>query len=209
MTPTNLLELPHADRAVARLRGGGTCTATELAAAVGPDTARFALLRARPGSLPALDLAVLSTATDANPAHRVRYAHARLCAVARHAAALGVDPSTAPSPAPSSGPSPEPVPGPLAPPPPGPHAHPHERELRDLVAGYERVVACQQPYPLARHLESVAEVFARVEVCGPPLPKGDEPVTDTHRARVGLCAAARAVLADGLRRLDVTAPEQM
>jgi arginyl-tRNA synthetase len=160
---------------VARLKGGGTCTAAELAAAVGPDTARYALLRARPGSRPALDLSALATATDANPAYRVRFAHARLCALARHAEALGIEPSD----------------GLL------------DADLAELIAA----PAPDSPYRTARWLESLASAVERVEPGA--LPKGDQPVTDTHRARLAQCARAREALADGLRRLDLTAPERM
>ena len=165
---------------MARLTGGGTCTAAELAAAVGPDTARYVLLRARPGFRPALDLPALATATDANPAFRVRFAHARLCALARHAAALGIET-----------PGNEPPPGPV------------DGELAGLVAE----PATGSAYRTARWLESLAAAADRVGSAA--LPKGDEPVTDAHRARVALCATAREALADGLRRLGVTAPERM
>jgi arginyl-tRNA synthetase len=201
VTTADVVELPHADRE-ARLPGGGTCTAAELAAAVGRDTARFVLLRARPGSRPMLDLAALSTATEANPAFRVQHAHARLCALSRHATALGIDAALGIDTelGTNTALGIDPVPGPLE--------HPGELELRDLVAAYVSVAAREEPYPLARHLESVAEAFARVEVCAPALPMGDDPVTDLHRARVALSADARAILADGLRRLDISAPER-
>ncbi len=186
--------MTHADR-VARLRGGGTCTAAELAVMVGPDTARFMLLRARPGSKPVLDLAALRTATDANPAFRVRYAHARLRALARHAAAVGIEPGDGPD----GGREPDRV----------ELVHPRELELLDLLSDYDLVVGRNEPHRLARHLESVAEACARVGVCCRVLPLGDEPITDQHRARVALCDAARRVLADGLRLLGIDAPERM
>ena len=41
------------------------------------------------------------------------------------------------------------------------------------------------------------------------LPRGDEEVTDLHRARLWLVEATRIVLANGLRLLGVSAPERM
>lgn len=41
------------------------------------------------------------------------------------------------------------------------------------------------------------------------LPEGDAPTTDRHRGRVALAAAARHVLAGGLRGLGITPPERM
>ena len=162
---------------------------------VGRDTARFVLLRARPDSMPVLDVDVLSTSTDANPAFRVRHTHARLCAVARHAEALDVRPGGTVTLGATERVS-EP-------------AHRRELDLLASLAGYERLSGRNEQYLLARYLESLAQACTRFEASCPALPLGDEPVTDVHRARVALCAQARRVLADGLRRLDVSAPEQM
>ncbi|WP_300011071.1 arginine--tRNA ligase [Pseudonocardia sp.] len=176
-----VFEVP-AERVV-RLRGGGTRTAAELAAAVGRDTARFVLLRARPGATPVLDLATLAGATDANPAFRVRHAHTRCCALLRNADTLGIEPA-----------------------PDAALDHPRELEVLDVV---QRPAPAGEPDRLARHLESLTEALERFETCCPALPTGDQPPTDRHRARVALVDSARRVLADGLRRLDVSAPERM
>jgi len=196
VTTADLLVPPRA-AVVARLRDGGTTTAAELASAVGRDTARFVLLRARPGSTPVLDVDVLSTSTDANPAFRVRHTHARLCAVARHAEALGVPVRRVPARRVPARPDTREL------------THPRELELLALLADYEVLGGRHEQYRLARYLESLAEACARFEASCPALPLGDDPVTAVHRARVALCADARRVLADGLRRLDVSAPVQM
>jgi arginyl-tRNA synthetase len=190
VTTADLLVPPRADR-VARLRSGGTITAAELASAVGRDTARFVLLRARPDSMPVLDVDVLSTSTDANPAFRVRHTHARMCAVVRHAGALGVCPGDDPD-ADTTG-----------------LTHRRELDLLAMLVDYDRVSGCNVEYGIARYLESLAEACTRFEVSCPALPVGDNPVAGLHRARVALCADARRVLAAGLHRLDVSAPEQM
>lgn len=171
-------------------------TAGELAAVVGRDTARFVLFRARPDSTPVVDPAVLSASTDANPAFRVRHTHARMCAVARHADALDVRPG----PVPTSDPTTDRAAGSVA---------VRELELGNLLSDYPRVGGRNEHYRVARYLEALAEACARFEASCPVLPLGDEPVTELHRARVAVCAHTRRVLADGLRRLDVSAPEQM
>jgi arginyl-tRNA synthetase len=141
--------------------------------------------------MPVLDVDVLSTSTDANPAYRVRHTHARMCAVARHAEALGVRPGAVPDAETTE------------------LTHRRELDLQDLLADYDRVAGRNEEYRLARYLESLAEVCARFEASCPALPLGDNPITGLHRERVALCAGARRVLADCLRRLDITAPEQM
>lgn len=140
-----------------------------------------------------LDVDVLSTSTDANPAFRVRHTHARLCAAARHAEALDVN---------SGGDMDQLT---------EMHQLTHPRELALLarLADYGRLSGRNEEYSLVRYLESLADACARFEASCPSLPLGDEPTSDVHRARTALCAAARRILADGLRRLDVTAPEQM
>ena len=137
--------------------------------------------------MPVLDVDVLSTSTDANPAYRVRHTHARMCAVARHSEAIGIRPGDDTSEL----------------------THRRELELLALLADYDRVSGRNTEYGLARYLESLAEACARFEASCPALPLGDNPVTGLHLARVALCAEARRVLADGLRRLGVSAPEQL
>ena len=41
------------------------------------------------------------------------------------------------------------------------------------------------------------------------LPRGDEEITDLHRARLMLVDASRTVFENGLELLGVTAPERM
>ncbi|MBV9312980.1 MAG: hypothetical protein JO100_04410 [Pseudonocardia sp.] len=173
-----------ADRIV-RLRDGASMTVARLAELVGWDTARFVVLLAS-----RIDLEALTTATDRNPAFRVRYAHARLCAIARNAARLNVQPGPA-------------------------HGleHPRERELITPLSEYPRIAQRatdhNEPHRLARHLLTIADAFGRFDQCCQVLPLGDEPPIDQHRARLALCAATRATLANGLCRLDVHAPERM
>jgi arginyl-tRNA synthetase len=157
----------------------------DLVAAVGADVARYAVLRAPDRTVH--DVALLARRVPENPAFRVRYAHARLLALARNAADLGV----------ATGPDP------------GLLTRPCEIELVRCVAGFPAVVRTGVPHRLARHLEALADAALDVNDSCPVLPKGDEEVADLHRARLAAVVAARRVLANGLGLLGVTAPERI
>jgi arginyl-tRNA synthetase len=67
----------------------------------------------------------------------------------------------------------------------------------------------REPHRVARYLEELAGHFHKwYEACR-VTPRGDEPVTDTHRTRLWLNDATRTVLANGLGLLGVSAPERM
>jgi arginyl-tRNA synthetase len=154
----------------------------DLVAAVGADAARFAVLRA---TTP--DVALLARRVPENPAFRVQYAHARLVALGRGAADLGV----------GVGPDP------------GVLSRPDEIELVRCLAEFPAVVRTGAPHRLARHLEALADAVLDVNDSCAVLPKGDEEVTDLHRARLAMIVAARRVLANGLGLLGVSAPERI
>ena len=123
-----------------------------------------------------------------NPGFRVRFAYARASGVRRHAHDLGID-----------------------------HVHPahdatgqtlddpRERLLLGLLADFpgraEQAARQNDPRPLARQLELIADAYHDVHEQCPALPKGDEPVGERHTARLGLARAARIVLGNGLRML--------
>jgi arginyl-tRNA synthetase len=67
----------------------------------------------------------------------------------------------------------------------------------------------REPHRVARYLEELAGTYHRFYDACRVLPRGDEEVTDLHRARLVLVEATRVVLANGLRLLGVTAPERM
>jgi len=158
---------------------------------VGVDAARYALIRNSADTPPAFDVALLASPTSDNPAYAVRFTYARLSALARHAADLGM-------PAGSRYELLE---------------HPREGELIRALGGYPDVVRAaaqrRQPHRVPRHLETVASACERVEADCRVLPMGDEPITELYRARLALCLAARQVLANGLALLGVSAPERM
>ena len=153
----------------------------ELVAAVGPDVARYAVLRSPTGAVG--DVALLARRVPENPAFLVRHAHARAVALVRNAAELGV---TA-------------VPGPLT--------EPAEIELVAGLAGFPAVALSGEPHRLARHLEALAE--AVLDLQHAVLPKGDEEATELHGARLAAVVAAGRQLATGLGLLGVPAPDRI
>ena len=146
--------------------------------------ARYALLRSPTGTIG--DPAVLTRRVPANPLFVVQYAHARLVALARNAADLGVTVGEDPNGS----------------------ATPAEVELVRCLAEFPGVVRTEAPHRLARHLEVLADAVLDV-AAGPVLPRGDQEVTDGHRARLATILAARRVLGVGLGLLGVSAPEQI
>jgi arginyl-tRNA synthetase len=116
-----------------------------------------------------------------NPGFRVRFAYARASGLRRHAADLGIHETA------------------------GPLEDPRERLLVQLLADFpgraEQAAREQNPRPLTRHLELIADAYHDVHEQCPALPKGDESVSELHTARLGLARAARIVLGNGLRML--------
>ncbi|MFE9458207.1 ArgS-related anticodon-binding protein NrtL [Streptomyces californicus] len=172
-------------------------TAGELLERLGPDAARWGLLRAAGHDRAALgpDLLVQG---EANALFRVRYAHVRARALTRGAAALGF---TADTTARGEGPA----------------AHltrdPAARALLDLIADHPGVLLAgarhRAPDRVARQLEAVAHAFFDFHDACPPLPAGDEKPSAAHRSRLALAEAAGTVLAGGLSLLGIRAPEHL
>ena len=72
-------------------RAGTVITLDDLVEAIGVDAARYSLIRSRRSTRPIdIDLALWSSASSENPVYYVQYAHARLSALARNAAELGL-----------------------------------------------------------------------------------------------------------------------
>jgi arginyl-tRNA synthetase len=146
----------------------------------GTDAERYAAIRG-------IDVALLGRRVPGNPLFRVQYAHSRLVALARGAVELGV----------TAGPDP------------GVLTRPCEIELVRGVAGFPATVRSGDPYRLARHLEELADAVLDLHDTCPVLPRGDEAVTDLHRARLAAAVAARRALATGLELLGLSAPERI
>ncbi|MGW3330943.1 ArgS-related anticodon-binding protein NrtL [Streptomyces rubiginosohelvolus] len=169
-------------------------TAGELLERLGPDGARWGLLRAAGHDRAALGPELLVQG-EANPLFRVRYAHARARALTRGAAALGFTAEAAPD-----GESPAPY-------------DPTARPLLDLIADHPGVLLAgarlRAPDRVARQLEAVAHAFFDFHDSCLPLPAGDEKPSAAHRARLAIAEAAGTVLAGGLSLLGIRAPEHL
>ncbi|PRC44447.1 arginine--tRNA ligase, partial [Mycobacterium sp. ITM-2017-0098] len=76
-------------------RAGTVITLDDLVDAIGVDAARYALIRSSVDTPIDIDLALWSSASSENPVYYVQYAHARLSALARNAAELGLAADTA------------------------------------------------------------------------------------------------------------------
>ncbi|MGO3326641.1 arginine--tRNA ligase [Gordonia sp. (in: high G+C Gram-positive bacteria)] len=173
-------------------RAGTVITLDDLVEAVGVDAARYALIRSSIDVNIDIDLDLLRKQSSDNPVYYVQYAHARLSALARSAAELGLAPSTE-------------------------HLEllddESEGDLVRTIGDYTEVVATaatlREPHRVSRYLESLAGAYHRFYSRCRVLPQGDDDPTDVHTARLALCAATRQVLANGLDLVGVSAPERM
>jgi arginyl-tRNA synthetase len=173
-------------------RAGTVITLDDLVEAIGVDAARYSLIRSSVDTPIDIDLALWSSASNENPVYYVQYAHARLCALARNAADLGVTADTA-------------------------HldllTHDKEGTLIRNLGEFPRVLkaaaALREPHRVCRYLEDLAGDYHRFYDACRVLPQGDEEPGDLHSARLALCEATRQVIANGLAILGVTAPERM
>ncbi len=173
-------------------RAGTVITLDDLVEAIGVDAARYSLIRSSVDTAIDIDLALWSTASNENPVYYVQYAHARLSALARNAAELGLIPDTT-------------------------HlellSHDKEGALLRTIGEFPRVLktaaSLREPHRVCRYLEDLAGDYHRFYDSCRVLPQGDEQPTDLHTARLALCQAARQVIANGLAILGVTAPERM
>lgn len=177
-------------------RAGEIVTLSDLVDEVGVDAARYTLIRYPVDSPLTMDLGLLVKRSNDNPVYYVQYAHARISSVLRNAAELEIDWRTGPI-----GFDPALL------------AEDREGELLRAINDFPGVIATaaelREPHRVARYLEELATAYHRFyDVCR-VLPRSDEELTDTHIARLWLCAAARQTLANGLGLLGVSAPERM
>jgi arginyl-tRNA synthetase len=170
-------------------------TVDELVKEVGADVFRFFMIQRRSESHLDFDLA-LAKDTDwtKNPAYYLQYAHARCCGIERQAAERGV-------PLPKSGEaSGERL------------ALPEEIELIRKLAEFPetvaRAAAAREPHHIAYYVRDVAALW------NPYLQDGKNhrvlsEDAELTAARLGLVAAVRTVVANGLALLGMSAPERM
>ena len=173
-------------------RAGTVITLDDLVDAIGVDAARYVLIRSSVDSPIDIDLALWSSASSENPVYYVQYAHARLSALARSAADLGIAASTAHL---------------------GLLTHDKEGVLIRSIGDFPRVLkaaaSLREPHRVCRYLEDLAGDYHRFYDACRVLPQGDEELNDLHAARLALCQATRQVIANGLGILGVSAPERM
>jgi arginyl-tRNA synthetase len=175
-------------------RAGTIITLEELVEKVGVDAARYTLIRYPVDTPMVMDVDVLKRNTNENPVYYVQYAHARIAAVLRNTAEIGIKSD-------------------LASFDPAQLTHDRENELLGALAEFPRIVASaaefREPHRVARYLEELAGVYHGFYADCRVLPLGDEPISAIHSARAALSAATMQVLANGLDLLGVSAPERM
>ncbi|MFF5226389.1 arginine--tRNA ligase [Dactylosporangium sp. NPDC000521] len=174
-------------------RAGTLITLDELIEVVGVDAARYSLARSSTDSPLTLDIEVITRQKNDNPVFYVQYVGARTASVARNAAELGLHRTDTYDPA-------------LL-------VHEKELDLLKALGDFPAVVAAaaelREPHRVARYLEELAGAYHRFYDNCRVLPQGDEPITETNRARLWLNDATRQVIVNGLDLLGVSAPERM
>jgi arginyl-tRNA synthetase len=182
-----LLRAQGADARVVRHGGQPlpvvACEQPRLAALVGRDAARWAMLRAARPDRPRTDVAELLAQRESSSFFRVRYAYSRSRALARNARQLGFRAEAG--------------------------SVPEGDALLGLLGDHPGVLESaarhRAPDRLARQLEAVADELLCFQ--HGVLPLGDEKPSAAHRSRLALAEAAGTVLAGGLSLLGVDAPE--
>jgi arginyl-tRNA synthetase len=176
-------------------RAGTLVTLEDFVDALGVDAARYALARYSSDSPIDIDIDMWTRASRDNPVYYVQYVAARTASVSRNAAEVGLDRGVADSFRPEL------------------LAHDKENELLKALGQYPAVVAgaaeLREPHRVARYLEDLAGAYHRFYDECRILPRGDEEISDLHRARLWLNDATRTVIANGLGLLGVSAPERM
>ncbi|XVU24520.1 arginine--tRNA ligase [Actinoplanes sp. CA-054009] len=176
-------------------RAGTVVTLEDFVDALGVDATRYALARYSSDSPINLDIETWTRASNENPVYYVQYCAARTANVAKQAAEAGVKKGE---------------PGDFHP---ELLSHEKENELLKALGEYPAVVVrsaqLREPHHVARYLEELAGAYHRFYDACRVKPKGDEPITETHRSRLWLNDATRQVIVNGLGLLGVSAPERM
>jgi len=172
-------------------RSGEFVALRELREEVGVDAARFFYVMRRCEQHLDFDLELAKSRSNDNPVYYVQYAHARIASVLRQCADRGMTSGVGPDAALDTLVEAEPV------------------ALMRTLAQYPEVIASAaralEPHQLAAYLRDLAtqlHVFYNTHT----FLVDDEAV---RGARLSLAMATRAVLADGLALLGVSAPESM
>ena len=171
-------------------RHGDVLTLDEVLDEVGVDAARFFFVMMRPDSPMTFDLTLAKEQSSDNPVYYVQYGHARIASILARAPQALVDRAR-------RGEALERL------------VEPAEialaRRLTEFPAVLRSVADALAPHLLARYAQTVASDFTQFYVASKVLTGDDELST----ARLGLCVAAKQVLATTLGLLGVSAPERM
>jgi arginyl-tRNA synthetase len=178
-------------------RAGTVVTLEDFVDALGVDATRYALARYSSDSPIDLDVELWTSASRENPVYYVQYVAARTASIARTAADAGLtrgEPDAFQPELLSSE-----------------RANDLLKALGEYPDTVVRSAELREPHHIARLLEKIAGAYHRWydEPDSRVVPKGDEPITDGHRARLWLNDATRTVIANGLGLLGVSAPERM
>jgi arginyl-tRNA synthetase len=172
-------------------RQGQFVSMDSLGAEVGADVAKFIFLTRKPNSHLDFDLDLARAESNDNPVYYVKYAHARICAVLRKAAAQGTDPG-------------DPSAADLA----RLTTEPEWALVRELVRLPQVILGAalaREPHRLSGYAYETAGLYHQFyHEC---VILGDD--AGLSRARLQLCLIARMVLAHVLDLIGIEAPEQM
>ena len=172
-------------------RSGSFVTLRELREEVGVDAARFFYSQRKSEQHMDFDLDLAKSQSNDNPVYYVQYAHARICSIFRQAQERGAEVTD--------------------------HRQSdysllqsdHEHALLTLLERYPELVQSAadnyEPHQINYYLRDTATAFHSYYNTSRFLDA--EP--NVRAAMLGLCAATRQVLANGLAILGVSAPEQM
>jgi arginyl-tRNA synthetase len=183
------------DRARMSKRKGEFVTLDELVDDIGVDAARFFMVHRSHDTTLDIDLELARRQSSDNPVYYVQYAHARIASILRKAGSETVTQAVETEP-PGTGAVP-------------PLEAATEREIVKRLLDFPGEVAAaanlRAPHRLAAYAIATAADFhafyrdCKVIGAGPEL----------ERERLGLCEAARRVIARSLELLGVSAPERM
>jgi arginyl-tRNA synthetase len=173
-------------------RSGSFVTLRELRDEVGKDAARFFYVMRRCEQHLDFDLDLAKSESADNPVYYIQYAHARVCSVLRQMQAKGLSHDLA------NGQS---------------HlarlSEDHEAALLGSLAHYPELVEsaalAEEPHQVANYLRDLANDFHTYYNAHQFLVDD----ADLRDARLNLILAVRHVLANGLKLLGVSAPEEM
>ncbi len=173
-------------------RGGDFVTLRELREEVGNDAARFFYVIRKCEQHMDFDLELAKSQTADNPVYYIQYAHARVCSVFRQLQERGMSTREVPDVDEL-----------------GLLTEDHEIELLNTLSRFPEVVEMaarnHEPHQVAYYLQELANDFHTYYNAHQFLVSEDA----IRHARMGLIAAVRQVIANGLGLLGVSAPETM